>query len=350
MNWMKAARVWSFALVVAIFAAMLAYADLDKVAAAFSGIKWRWAIWVPILNLANTLVEALRLAVILFPVKKKLTVRNSFNSSLIGIIGNVLLPLRFGDGVRAYYIAKTEKIGLAGSLSALMLDRVADFLVFFFLVALTAFLHPFPPSVTKMALAAGAIFAGAVAAIFALAGIGRRIGRNPAGTIRLRIADEVNKFMGGLAAMQNAGLLLPILLFSALSWLLRAAMIWCMFEAFGLDLPIIATPITLILLNLGIAVVSTPANLGGFELATVGALKLFSVDIAPGLSYALALHVIEVVPMVAFGVVFLWFEGFKTKEVLKSVKEMRDKREAGAPAIGGAPLDGGEPIHRDGRR
>jgi hypothetical protein len=87
-----------------------------------------------------------------------------------------------------------------------------------------------------------------------------------------------------------------------------------------------ATPITLILLNFGIAIVSTPANLGGFELAVVGALKLFSVETEIALSYAVALHAIEVAPMVAFGMFFLWFEGFKTRDVLNTVKEMQNEQ------------------------
>lgn len=326
MKWMKAARIGSFVLIVLFFGIVLAFADLNKIANAFIGIKWGWAVLVPVLNVANTFVEALRLSVILFPMKKRLSIRNCFDSTLIGIIGNVMLPLRFGDGARAYYLARAEKIGLSSSVSVLMLDRIADFLVFFALMALTAVLHPFPPSITKMGLIAGTAFAAAVLVIFTLAGIGRRIGSESAGRIRRRIAVEVNNFMAGLSCMRKAGFLFPILFLSTLSWLLRAAMIWCMFKAFSLDLPLMATPITLILLNFGIAVVSTPANLGGFELATVGALKLFSVEIEVALSYAVALHVIEVAPMIAFGAIYLWFEGFKTMEVLKSVKSMQNER------------------------
>ncbi len=327
MNWTKAARFFSLAIIVVLFALMLAYADLKKVAQAFTGIKWHWAVWVPILNLANTLIEGLRLSVILFPVTRKLQVRNSFNATLTGIIGNIMLPLRFGDGAKAYYVAKTEKISLSSSLSALMLDRIADFLVFFLLMALTALLYPFPPSITKLGLIGGALFAASVAAIFALAGIGHWICSDSAGKIRRRISLEVNNFMAGLSVMRSAGLLFPILFLSVVSWIMRAAMIWCIFKAFSLHLPLEATPVTLILLNFGVAVVSTPANLGGFELAIVGALKLFSVEIAVGLSCALALHVIEVAPILAFGMIWLWFEGFKTGDVLKSAKDaqMRQK-------------------------
>ncbi len=92
-----------------------------------------------------------------------------------------------------------------------MLDRIAHFVLFFALIAITAVLYPFPPSLTKLGLTAGFIFV----------------------------------------------LVFPILLASALSWLLRASMIWFIFEAFSLDLPLMATPLVLIVLNLVERVQST---------------------------------------------------------------------------------------------
>ena len=323
MNWLKATRIGSVVLVVALFGLILAFTDVEKTARAFVGIRWGWVLWVIGLNLLNTLVEALRLSFILFPLTNRFALGISFNSAMIAIIGNVMLPLRFGDGARAYYIAKTEKLSLSSSFSTLMLDRVADLVLFFALMALTAFVYPFPPSVMKMGLVAGSIFAVVLLAMFTLAQIGLRIGRGSPGRIRRRISREVGNFLHGLSVMKNAGLILPILLCSALSWCLRGAMIWCMFHAFGLSPSFAATPVTLILLNFGIAVVNTPANLGGFELAVVGALQLFSVPIEIALSFAVALHAIEVVPMVVFGMVFLWFEGLKTGDVLKSMEDMQ---------------------------
>ena len=317
-KWFKAARIGSLILILALLGTILALADREKTAKAFMGIKWRWAIGVPVVNLANTFVEAMRLAIILLPVTTRFELRNCFNSTLVAIMGNIMLPFRFGDGARAYYIAKTQKICLASSISALLLDRIADSLLFFTLLAITAILCPFPPSITRIALSALLIFSLALGAIFALAGIGSHIGLNPVGRIRRKIAQEASNFMSGLAVIRNTGLLFPIISISALSWLLRASLLWFMFKAFSFDLPLIAAPIVLILLNFGIAIVNTPANLGGFELAIAAALnRLFSVNMGIALSYAVALHAIEAGTIVVFGMFFLWRQGFKTAEVLK---------------------------------
>ncbi|MCE5333052.1 MAG: flippase-like domain-containing protein, partial [Desulfobacteraceae bacterium] len=195
MKLLQAARIGSPVLIASLFVLIFFYADLDKIGRAFAGIRWTWALWVPVLNVVNTFVEGLRLSVILLPLTGSLHVRSAFNSTLVGIIGNVMLPLRFGDGARAYYIARNEKIGLSRSFSALTLDRAADFLLFFAMMALTAILHPFPSYVTKMGLIAAAIFAAFAAAILLLIRVEGKIGNERAGRIRRRVAEETGKFV-----------------------------------------------------------------------------------------------------------------------------------------------------------
>jgi hypothetical protein len=92
-----------------------------------------------------------------------------------------------------------------------------------------------------------------------------------------------------------------------------------MFRAFHLDLPPSAAAVVLIFVNLGIAVVNSPANLGGFELAAVAAFKLLGLDTEFALSYAIALHIVEVVPMASAGALVLWLSGFNSAELLYPV-------------------------------
>ena len=49
-------------------------------------------------------------------------------------------------------------------------------------------------------------------------------------------------------------------------------------------------------------------------------IDFFSVEIEVALICAVTLHAIEMPPSVAFGMIYLWFEDFKTAEVLKKRK------------------------------
>ena len=59
----------------------------------------------------------------------------------------------------------------------------------------------------------------------------------------------------------------------------------------------------LVVVNLGIAVVATPGNVGTFELATAAALAFWGVSPETALSLAIATHVIEVAPPLLIGLV-----------------------------------------------
>ena len=65
---------------------------------------------------------------------------------------------------------------------------------------------------------------------------------------------------------------------------------------------------------------STPANLGGFELSTLAAFKLFGADAERALSCAIVFHAVEVAPMVLFGLLALWISGLGSREILKQKK------------------------------
>ncbi len=78
-------------------------------------------------------------------------------------MGNIMLPLRFGDGARACYIAKTERISLPAP-SPPSRDRIADFVLFRLDGDHSS---PLPLSaIIKTGLNAGFIFAVTIAAIF----------------------------------------------------------------------------------------------------------------------------------------------------------------------------------------
>ena len=99
--------------------------------------------------------------------------------------------------------------------------------------------------------------------------------------------------------------------FAFASWLSRAAVVWLMFKAFALDWSPLQAAFVQLAINAGILVVSTPANVGSFELAAAGVLRLFGCDAERAISYALALHIAEVIPPTLLGVAVMWSLGLR---------------------------------------
>jgi uncharacterized membrane protein YbhN (UPF0104 family) len=76
-------------------------------------------------------------------------------------------------------------------------------------------------------------------------------------------------------------------------------------DAFHLGLPLAAAILVTVAINLSLVLPSSPAALGVFEAATILALNAFDVPHADALSYALVLHLLNLVPFLLIGAVLL---------------------------------------------
>ena len=80
---------------------------------------------------------------------------------------------------------------------------------------------------------------------------------------------------------------------------------WILMEAFHLDLPLASAVLVTVAINLSLVLPSSPAALGVFEAATIIALNAWDVPQAEALSYALILHLFNLVPFLIIGAVLL---------------------------------------------
>jgi uncharacterized protein (TIRG00374 family) len=316
MSWQRKAHYASVAVTVLLLTAILMRMDLAKLARSFHGIAGSWVAGVFLLNVLNTWVEAFRWRLILSSVKRETRTLNTFGAMLVGVVGNTILPLHLGDGARAYFLARREGISTASSLGTVTLDRIMDVTLFLVMVALTGFFFKFSVLVRTAGILAAAAVVAAIAILAVLVRFGPRLRIRFPERTGGRVFESVHRFALGLASLKRAGVLVPASLLSAFSWGLRLLMIVAMFKAFRFDLPNIAALVVLIFVNLGIAAVSTPANLGGFELSMLAAFSLFGADTERALSCAIVFHAVEVVPMVLMALVALSLSGIKSREIL----------------------------------
>jgi uncharacterized protein (TIRG00374 family) len=332
MSWRRKAHLGAVIVTTVLCAVILWRMNLAKVVRSFAGVTWSWVAGVFALNLLNTWVEAFRWRLILSSVKRETRTLNAFGAMLVGVVGNTILPLRLGDGARAYFLARRERISTASSLGTVMLDRIMDVTFFLIMVLFTGLFYRFSLLLERTAFIAAIALTAAVAVLVIIARFGPRLRLRFAGRTGERFFDWIHRFALGLASLRKAGVLVPASVLSAFSWGLRFLMIAAMFRAFHFDMPYIAAAVVLIFVNLGIAAVSTPANLGGFELSMLAAFSLFGADPERALSCAIVFHAVEVVPMVLLGLGALSLSGMTSHEILGQK----------APALGAAPDDADE--------
>ena len=109
----------------------------------------------------------------------------------------------------------------------------------------------------------------------------------------------------GLVALRDPAIAIRGILLTIASWLVLAFSYWILMAAFHLDLPVVAGILVTVAINLSLVLPSSPAALGVFEAATIIALRAFDIPQADALSYALVLHLLNLVPFLVIGAVLL---------------------------------------------
>ncbi|MGB9892848.1 MAG: lysylphosphatidylglycerol synthase transmembrane domain-containing protein [Candidatus Saccharicenans sp.] len=325
----KTKKAWIIGLfVVLLFFAFILYKIKPaRLLETVVGVGWGWVVVAGLVNILNIAVESLRWQQIVFIVKRKVRFTKIFEAFLVGFFGNIIFPLRVGDGFRIYFVSQQEMIKIPEAIWTFILDRLADIIFFLVLIGVTGLYFPLSGE-TERAFHLLLFGVSIIVLLFIVVAYFSGRGRKESWPAwRKRLNNLVDRFLIAWRGLLRAKNLLLVSLTALFSWILRVVIIWAMLRAFHLNLPLVASVIGLIMVNLGLAAVNTPANVGGFELGLVAALKLFSVDTEVALSCALLLHLVEVVPVFLIGGAVIIKTGFKPHQARKEAEEIEESLE-----------------------
>jgi uncharacterized protein (TIRG00374 family) len=249
----------------------------------------------------------------LFAAAERPPLRSIAYALLIGYFFNNTLPARAGEAARVIALHKRAATPKAEAVGTVVVERLFDVLAL--LIVLFAS-YPWLPEISW--LRAAAVF-GAVVVTVLLALVVvivryderavhwllsplRRVKR--AGVAERLEAAAVNATRG-LVALRSPRIALRGMALTIASWTTLGVSYWILTMGFHLDLPLVAGLLVTVAINLSLVLPSSPAALGVFEAATVVALRAFDVPQAEALSYALVLHLLNLVPFLLIGAALL---------------------------------------------
>lgn len=236
-----------------------------------------------------------------------------WHATAMGFMANNVLPLRAGELVRPFVVARIAGVRFTTALASIAVERIFDALTIVLLLTLalaTAGLGPDVAvggvSVSRMAGVAAAVSAAALvvgALIVARPLAAERVVRKivPSAKLAGRIVALIEAIRQGLAALDTPRRILPVIFWSLVLWLVNAASFWVGFAAFDIRVGFAGALLVQGLLVFGVSVPSTPGYVGPFEAAIVAALALYRVSEDRSFSYALAYHVTTFIPIVLLG-------------------------------------------------
>ncbi|MBA3374634.1 MAG: flippase-like domain-containing protein [Actinobacteria bacterium] len=303
--------------------------DWGDVGNAFRFVIWSWIVLAFLLNVASTLFRALSWSLTIsqaLPPQHQPRLIQVFSSFGVGLLANAIVPGRLGELARVATLRR-HLPGAPSGTSAILVGTVfahrlfdlvpATMLVVW--VLLTAEVPHWAVTALLSVVAVGF-------ALFTVAWMSARQQQRSVahdlqavGTIRhlLEMARQ------GLSVLKAPVPLAGAILLQCLGWVLQLMAVWVTMQAFGIDAPLPAAGLVLVLMNVATIVPLWPGNFGLVQAAVALPLRNYGVAYATGFAFGLALQAIEIACGVALGLLALAREGIS----VAVLRRMRDEEE-----------------------
>ena len=236
-----------------------------------------------------------------------------FQVFMISHLGNTLLPWKLGTLLRTYLVADAESIGRSFVIGTVAVERLLDILILALLflailpsVAFPRWLHD---SGLSRSLTILPLVLLLVAIIYSKPQLLAEL--RPRGGVDLPaplnwLAQFLNQGLRSLDVLARPGQYVAIVTWSLVIWGAGALTNGLALAALGIRVPVLASIVLLVTLQIGNKVPTMPANIGVFHYVAILTLGLFGVDRAVALSYALVLHAVVFLAPAVVGGLCLW--------------------------------------------
>lgn len=329
LNLLKKKRFW---FTVLVFAA-LAYWLWDDFRDADLRAMWeRMDLWLVTVALSITalmqVARALRWRTIVEP-GKKIKVRRAVPLYCAGAALNFMMPALTGQVGRMILFSKKEGLPKTLIFSTFLVEIVFDALMLYTFIVVCSLWFVYPEAyrpvsyvVLGLALALLALLYLQIAFHKATDRVITRAFRSRWPSIYIGFMRFTRSFSKGVRALKSSSHLLRSTLLSVLIWVTHALAIYLLFEAFGFELPLAASIVIVVVNTLAMLLPLTPGNTGTFEVVVVATLTtLYGVNKADAALYAVALHIIDVLPFFVFSIPFMRAERVSLAELERSESE-----------------------------
>lgn len=226
-----------------------------------------------------------------------------------------LLPVRLGEFVRPWLLSRRSRLTFSNIVGNLVIEKTMDavVIVFYILVGLLTTAN-LPPWVRRGALFP-AIAAAVLAALVALLWwrgepfVDRWVVRWLPARFGAGLKRVTRALLDGMLILPDPRLLGGVFIVSLALWFLPILSSYVIIRAFSFTVPFSAALIVFIFIGFGTAIPNAPGMIGAFQYACVLALGLFGIDQTAALAYGLVLNAIQILSLVAQGLVALPLAG-----------------------------------------
>jgi len=265
-------------------------------------------------------VRTWRWRVLLRPVRP-VRWRDLYPVMTIGYMSNMLLPARMGELVRAALLARRGVTGSA-ALGSIATERVLDGLTTVAILLVASRFLVLPDWLVAGLVSLTALFVGVLLALIALLAGGGHIdawlaARGRRAPMLERVRALLAQLAAGAGALRSPALIVRAVLIGLLAWSCSALQYLWIFRAFDLPAGVAGAFFAVSAVGLSSAIPAAPGYVGSFEFVGVASLGLLGVEPGVALSAIIVIHLLQIVPVTAAGMLLAWREGFSLRRYLR---------------------------------
>ncbi|MCK9228966.1 MAG: flippase-like domain-containing protein [Syntrophorhabdaceae bacterium] len=251
---------------------------------------------------------------------------DAFMALLIGLFINNILPARIGEVARGYALSKRIGVPFTYAVSTVFIDRVFDLLG---LLLITFIFFPgqaLPAFVSKALYVLVTVFVLCVIALFAISQ--ENVALKITGYLHRhqrpflnKLAKRVFEIHQNLRRIRTPGRLSLSIVLTLANWFSMVLALYFSLRTFGVSLPFVYVPFVAAILNMGLAVPSSPGYIGVYEFLLVSLLGIFGVPKFEAFAVAIFFHASWYVPYNVLGFIFILKEHLHIKDIQKMEEE-----------------------------
>jgi glycosyltransferase 2 family protein len=300
--------------------------NLKALAAALRQADYLWLLPAIVITLAILATKGVRWQLLFLP-EYHLPFAPVFTALSAGYLASNVLPARLGEVVRVVLLVSEEPVGVARTVSTIVVERLLDILSLLIILVLLLPFITLPPVMTRAAqsLAILALLGSAVLLMLSFwkEGVLRwtRSGlRHVTFLDRPMVYEGLGHLIDGFATLRGR-LGLVLIALSLLSWVGSVAVAWCVSQAFAMSVPVTGIAFAVVVVALGMVVPSSPGYIGVFHYLATVALAPFGVSKDVALSFALVWHGLNYIELSLVGLIAMGVHGTSLGQVMQKWRE-----------------------------
>jgi uncharacterized protein (TIRG00374 family) len=282
----------------------------------FHGVAWHdvlrtlraadvsWILVAAGVNLLVLVFHSLRWFALVRPLSRTARLGDALGAMTLGFAVSTLVPARAGELARMEWLQRQTGLSRLSIVGSIILDHMVNASGLLLGIALLPFFMSVPLWMRPGGWLVLALFAVGATAIGLLRPLSReRTLLDERTTVPIRrVAALLAAAREGLAAVGRPRSLATSFGASMVAWTLEVNVTVFSMRAVGLKLPVVASILVLVAVNVALALpMAPPGNLGTLELGATLAVTEFGVAREQALAFALCYHLLQIIPIGLLG-------------------------------------------------